>query len=148
MTSHTALAAIVLKQMTINYKLYLFGLTSIFLLTYFIYQPKRIDSKEEGEEYARKRIQEVLTDTAHREYYQQRPLVDDEETAIKTVEPILFRTYGKEKILNERPYQAFKVDNYWLIKGSFPDDPDMRGGTFEIIIDSRDARVIGITHYK
>ena len=128
--------------MTINYKLYLFGLIALFLLTYFNHQPKRTYSKEEGEEYARTRIEEVLADTAPMKYYQEQYekqiLIGDEITAIKTVEPILFRNFGKEQILSERPYQAFKVDHYWLIKGSFPDVPGMKGGTFEIIIDARD----------
>jgi hypothetical protein len=129
-----------------------FGLIAILLLTYFNHQAKTTYRKEEGEEYARTRIEEVLTDTVHMKYYQEKfekqVLIDDAATAIKTVEPILFRKYGKEKILDERPYQAFRVDNYWLIKGSFPHDPGMKGGTFEIIIDSRDARVIRVLHYK
>jgi hypothetical protein len=107
---------------------------------------KRLYDQVEGEAYARKRLVEVLADTIRPHYGRQ--ILLDKELVIKIVEPILFETYGRETILDERPYQACKVDNYWLVKGSTPDDPDFRGGAFEIIIDSRDARILRMVHYK
>ena len=124
------------------------GLLLLIALMTLGCQRKRLYDRAEGEAYARKRIQQVLMDTTYSPSNSQENLVSTSELAIAIVEPILFVTYGQKQILNEKPYQAFKVDNYWLIRGSVPDDPDFRGGAFEIIIDSRNARVVRMVHYK
>lgn len=126
----------------------IFGLLLFLVLLIAGCQRKRLYDKTEGETYARKRIQEVLADTIYAHDRGQQILVNNGELAIKIVEPILFDKYGEEMILDEKPYQAFKVDNYWLVRGSTPDDPNFEGGAFEIIIDSRDARVVRVIHYK
>ena len=138
--------------MKVNDKLFLVGLIATFLITYFMHQPRRLYDDQEGKEYARKRIEEAFPDTSYRAFYEQtgetQTLVTSAEVAMKVVEPIVLAKYGSETISFERPFQAFKVDNFWLVKGTFPDDPDLRGGTFEVILDARDARVIRIVHYK
>jgi hypothetical protein len=40
-------------------------------------------------------------------------LVPDKETAIKVAEVILFRVYGEEDIVTQRPYKVKKEDDIW-----------------------------------
>jgi hypothetical protein len=73
-------------------------------------------------------------------------LIKNRDLAVKIAEPILFDIYGKVNIVKQRPYEMFLIDNYWVISGSLP--LKSLGGTFLIIIDSRDAKIIRITHGK
>lgn len=74
------------------------------------------------------------------------PIIKDSLTAIKIAEPILFNIYGKKDIMKERPYEVYLVKNFWVISGTLP--KGYLGGTFLIIIDSRNCKVIEITHGK
>jgi hypothetical protein len=74
-------------------------------------------------------------------------LIPDEETAINIAEPILFKIYGKSKIIKERPYKIGYTNKYWVIIGSLP-KYITKGGTFEIIINSGNAEIINVTHGK
>ncbi|WP_394698955.1 NTF2 fold immunity protein [uncultured Bacteroides sp.] len=56
-------------------------------------------------------------------------------------------SYGKQEIVQERPYKIGLIKNYWVITGSFK-DYNKTGGTFEIVIDANDGAVKGITHEK
>ena len=97
-----------------------------------------------GEESARRSLQQVLSDSTAR-----RPpslLIPDEKTATGVAEAVLFKVYGEEEIKDERPYETFLIDGYWVIRGTIPLGYD--GGGFEIIMDSKDGRVIHLTHYK
>ncbi|HNI44451.1 MAG TPA: YbbC/YhhH family protein, partial [Chitinophagales bacterium] len=73
-------------------------------------------------------------------------IIKDSLTAINVAEPILFSIYGKDNITKQRPYEVYFKDNYWLITGTLPSG--WKGGTFLIIIDSRDCKVIRISHGK
>jgi hypothetical protein len=73
-------------------------------------------------------------------------VIPDKQTAIAIVEPILFKIYGKDQILGEKPYNANLVDGYWIINGSLP--KGWIGGVFLIILSSTDARVIKLIHGK
>ncbi|MEN2489519.1 YbbC/YhhH family protein [Flavobacterium sp. B11] len=73
-------------------------------------------------------------------------VIKDSVTAIKIVEPILFDIYGKEKIEKQRPYEIYLLKNYWVISGTLPEN--YVGGTFLIIIDARNSKIIKITHGK
>ena len=136
--------------MNVNYKLYIFGLVLIIGLTvtvYYFKTPRRVGLSAD---FAEKRVKEVLMDTSRRSWTKYEPgriLITTSETAIKIAEPILFEIYGEEEILSERPYGVHKIDHYWFVSGSLPRLYDLGGG-FEIILDSRDAKVISITHYK
>jgi len=61
-------------------------------------------------------------------------------------EPILFSIYGKGNITKQRPYEIYFIDNHWVIIGTLP--KDYLGGTFLIIIDSKDSKIIRITYGK
>lgn len=73
-------------------------------------------------------------------------LIGDKETAIAIAEPILFKAYGKDHILGEKPYNAILYNGYWILSGSLPEG--YKGGTFLIVLSAKDARVISLTHYK
>jgi hypothetical protein len=72
--------------------------------------------------------------------------VKDANTAVGVAEPILFGLYGKDHILNERPYHCYFANEHWLITGSLKQG--WLGGTFLIIINAKTGRVIKLTHGK
>ena len=59
---------------------------------------------------------------------------------------MLFSIYGKDNIIKQSPYEIYFIDNYWVIGGTLP--KEYLGGTFLIIIDSRNCKIIRITHGK
>jgi len=73
-------------------------------------------------------------------------LLPDSIIAMQVAEPILFRTYGKKNILPQRPYEVYLIDQYWVIQGTLP--RGSKGGTFLLILDARNSRVIELTHDK
>ncbi|WP_426475797.1 NTF2 fold immunity protein [Chryseobacterium balustinum] len=73
-------------------------------------------------------------------------VIPDSQTAVNVAENILFKTYGKENIIKQRPYDVNFTDGYYIINGTFP-KPTI-GGTFLIIINSQDGKVIKLTHGK
>ncbi len=77
-------------------------------------------------------------------------VIPDKQTAIAVVEPILFKIYGKEQIVGERPYVIDLVDGYWTIYGTLKELPGqiVMGGTFLIVLSAKDGRVIKLTHGK
>jgi hypothetical protein len=77
-------------------------------------------------------------------------ILDREEKAIKFAETILFDIYGKNGIERQRPYKIYNIDNYWVISGTFfcPEGFICFGGTFLIIFNALDCKVIRITHGK
>lgn len=100
-----------------------------------------------GKEYAEKEIYSSLTEKPqHNVIDNKTVIIKDSLTAINIAEPILFSIYGKDNITNQRPYEIYFIDNYWLITGTLP--YGWKGGTFLIIIDSRNSKVIKITHGK
>lgn len=74
-------------------------------------------------------------------------LVTKEETAVKIAESVLFESYGKDKIEDERPYKVtIENDSIWHLEGTFWSVGF--GGVFEIDISARDGRVIEMIHGK
>jgi hypothetical protein len=73
-------------------------------------------------------------------------IINSSVTAMAVAEPILFDIYGKENIIRQKPYNLYHIRNYWIMEGSLPEG--FLGGTFQIIIDDRDCKVIEITHGK
>lgn len=100
-----------------------------------------------GEEYAKKILSESLADTSnHNLITSTRLVLKNNDLAIQVAEPILFSIYGKRNIRNEKPYESYLINNYWIIKGTLP--KDYVGGTFLIILDARDSKIIRLTHGK
>lgn len=96
--------------------------------------------KEESLSY----LQECLNDTTNIELMKAE-LIPDEEAAVNIAEAYLFKIYGKSTIVRERPYKIRRVNGYWVIIGSLPWYYS-KGGTFEIIIKSKDGTIMRISH--
>jgi hypothetical protein len=73
-------------------------------------------------------------------------LLTTQALAIAVAEPILFHIYGKSTVISERPYESYLLHGFWYIAGTLPED--YVGGTFEIILDAKDGRVIFLSHGK
>ncbi len=99
-----------------------------------------------GEKKAREYLAKALKDSTD-VLYTGNALIDNQETAIKLSEVLLFKIYGEDMIKAERPYEVHFIDGYWILKGTLPVGAD--GGTFfSIIFDSRDGRVIKLLHTR
>lgn len=70
----------------------------------------------------------------------------DKKSAVSIAEIVLFQVYGKEKIINQRPYKTYQINNFWLIEGTL--SKGKIGGVFQIIIDDRTAEIKRLTHGK
>lgn len=73
-------------------------------------------------------------------------IIKDSITAINIAEPILFSVFGKENITKQRPYKTTLIDSCWEIKGTLP--RGYVGGTFSIIINAADCKVLNLSHGK
>lgn len=73
--------------------------------------------------------------------------VPNEFIAIKIAEIILFNLYGKEEIIDQRPYNILLKDNTtWCIEGYLPQN--MLGGVVYIEIDKMTGEVLKVLHTK
>jgi NTF2 fold immunity protein len=101
-----------------------------------------------GVEVAKEELKNaLLADTTKLDILDKKELlIKNENTAISIAEPILFDIYGKSKIEDEKPYEVYLIDNYWVIRGTL--NRFSFGGTFVIIIDARNSKVLKIIHYK
>lgn len=132
------------RQMT-NIKAIFFLILLTMSLT--SYGQKKSDRLILGKSYAEQELNLALTDSVRHNVIDNKTLIiKDSLTAINIAEPILFSIYGKDNITKQRPYETYLIDNYWLITGTLP--KGWKGGTFLIIIDSRNSRIVRITHGK
>lgn len=69
-------------------------------------------------------------------------LVPDKETAIQIAEILLFRLYGKEAIIAERPYEVKEVDHIWWITGTLKGNA--MGSPHKIAISKQTAAVLHV----
>lgn len=101
----------------------------------------------EGRANAIQELKSSLTDTLqHNVIDDKQIIIKDSLTAISIAEPILYSIYGKDNIIKQRPYDVYLIDYFWVIKGTL--SQESLGGVFLIILDSRNARIIRITHEK
>jgi hypothetical protein len=124
--------------------IHLFLLLTSLTLAFNVYGQETQTLKEKN---AKEILKIALEDTTiHNVINVHTSIIKDKTTAIEVAEPILFSTYGKKNITRQRPYETYFIDNYWIINGILP--KGYRGGTFLIIIDSRDNRIVRLTHGK
>lgn len=126
-----------------------FGFIYLMIFTSFFFACEQTAAESDKQErwIIEKQLDYALRDsTGHNVIDQKRIIIQNKETAIQVAEPILFGVYGKENILAEKPYKISNSRNYWIIEGSLPDG--YKGGTFLIILDSRNGEIIKITHGK
>jgi hypothetical protein len=119
----------------------------ILLLAISINACSQNNRTELGKRHAEKELKLALSkESQHNVIDNKNVIIKDSSTAIKVVEPILFSIYRKENIESQKPYECYLIENYWVIAGTLPKDMD--GGTFLIIIDARNSKVVKITHGK
>ncbi|WCM41217.1 YbbC/YhhH family protein [Flavobacterium sp. CBA20B-1] len=100
-----------------------------------------------GKKFAQKELDLALAiEKENPNYVGVKPLIKNEEMAIQVIEPIVVGKYGKERIELQKPYEVHKIEQYYIISGTLPFGSI--GGTFVIIIDETNARVLHLTHYK
>jgi hypothetical protein len=98
-------------------------------------------------EFAKRELKLALSNKKnHNVIDNHRIIIKDSAMAIKVIEPILFGIYTEEEIKRQRPYKCVLVDNYWVVSGILQED--WVGGTFLIIMDARNGKIIKITHGK
>jgi hypothetical protein len=120
---------------------------SILLLAISINACSQNNRTELGKSHAEKELKLALSkESQHNIIDNKNVIIKDSSTAIKVVEPILFSIYRKENIESQKPYECYLIENYWVIAGTLP--KEMVGGTFLIIIDARNSKVLKITHGK
>ena len=120
---------------------------SILLLAISINACSQKNRTELGKSYAERELKLALSkESQHNVIDNKIVIIKDSLTAIKVIEPILFSIYRKENIESQKPYECYLIENYWVIAGTLPKDVD--GGTFLIIIDARNSKVLKITHGK
>ena len=71
-------------------------------------------------------------------------LVPDKETAIKIAEVVLFRLYGEEAIISQRPYKVRQEDDIWWISGTIKENEF--GSVFNIAISKQSGAVLHLKH--
>jgi len=99
------------------------------------------------EEFVKAELERSLADTTlHNSIDKKREIIEDKETAVSIAEKILFSGYGQKNIEQQRPYEVYKIKSYWIVSGTLP--KGSKGGTFFIIMDARDSRVVRLTHGK
>ncbi|MDF7811742.1 YbbC/YhhH family protein [Hymenobacter sp. YC55] len=100
-----------------------------------------------GRQLAVQALQEALKNPLKpvAEQSKSKPLPDS-ISALRAAEPILFHAYGKQQVLEQKPYEVYLVNQYWVIIGTLSENVD--GGTFRIILDSRNSQIVELTHGK
>ena len=125
------------------------NLKIIILLSIFISQTSCGQSKQNrnklGLEYAKSELKEALSNKTQKQILVDK-VINDKETAITISETILFKIYGKDNIIKQRPYEINQIDNYWILSGTLPEN--MLGGTFLIILNSTNGQIIKLIHGK
>lgn len=119
-------------------------ITTLLLLTVTLVSFSQIDSSRAylGQDVAKKRLSEALANPDNYDGWN-KAIVNQEE-AIERSEYVAFKKFGKKQIIEQRPYEVHYIDDYWIISGTLPIDYD--GGTFVIIINSKDGRIIRLYH--
>jgi hypothetical protein len=98
-----------------------------------------------GSEYAKLELEGFLRDSTTN-LFRGKVLINSKEELILFAEPLLFKIYGKENIVSERPYEIYLFGDNWIMMGTLP--AGWLGGTFSIAINRKTCEVLGITHGK
>ena len=92
-----------------------------------------------GEKYAKSELEKTLNPKNEHNVIDNKSLIiTNKETAVKIAETILFEIYGKKNIENQKPYEIYKFENFYVILGTLP--KNSVGGTFIIIIDGTNSK--------
>ena len=121
-------------------------ISSILVFSFSCSQSKN-DRRFLGEKYAKEELDKTLNSKEGHNVIDNRTLIiKNKETAIKLAETILFDMYGKKNIESQKPYDIHRFQNYYVISGTLP--KKSIGGTFIIIIDGTNSKILKISHGK
>lgn len=67
-----------------------------------------------GIEYAKSELKEALSNKTEKQILVNK-VISDKETAEIIAETILFKIYGKDNIIKQRPYEINQIDNFWVL---------------------------------
>jgi NTF2 fold immunity protein len=139
-----------LRLLKLNYCIKMYAVTFLLLAVIYILSSCEQPTTQRsflGKTHAEEQLKLTLsTKPAHNIVDSTIILIKDSVTAIQIAEPILFSIYGREAITKQQPYECYFIDNYWLLCGTLRTDE--LGGTFLIIMDSRNGEIVRITHGK
>ncbi len=122
-------------------------LIPIFILTINLsYSQENNDHWRISKEQAKSIVNETLKDSTTHNVIGKESILTTDKKVIEFAEIILFDIYGKKNIERQKPYDIFQIDKYWLISGTL--SKGIIGGTFMMIIDSRNYKIIRLTHGK
>jgi hypothetical protein len=100
-----------------------------------------------GEKYAKEELDEALAKKGvYNVIGQDGLIIKNGNSAVKIAESILFDIFGKSNIEEQKPYEKYLINNYWVVLGTL--SKRSKGGTFLIIIDAKNAEVLKISHGK
>ena len=99
-----------------------------------------------GKDFAKKEIKKLTNDSSQYNSINKKLLLANKKSAINFADSVLFKEYGKENILGEKPYEIYLIDNYWWIKGTML--KQSVGGTCKLVVNAVDKKVIWINHQK
>lgn len=95
-------------------------------------------------EFSKKEIERYLNEPSAN-LLKDHVLINNQQDLIQIAETILFKIYGKQLIIHERPYIINLIGDYWIMEGTLHAE---LGGTFCIVIDRKTCEVKGISHGK
>jgi hypothetical protein len=72
--------------------------------------------------------------------------VSTPKMAAEIAEILAKNVYGAAEIEKQKPYLVSKQGRQWIIRGSFPQNPAMKGGSFEVRLSAADGRVLRMIH--
>jgi hypothetical protein len=72
--------------------------------------------------------------------------VPDAATAVSIAKAVALPIYGDEVISEQEPLVATKRDGLWTVQGTLP--PGYLGGVLKVVLDSRDSRILSVSHGK
>lgn len=80
-------------------------------------------------------------------YNKPKGIIPNPDVAVYIAEKILIPTYDSVSIITQRPYKVKLLNKYiWCIRGQ--KNSNSEGGTFSILINKNDGRIISISHGK
>jgi hypothetical protein len=74
--------------------------------------------------------------------------VSTPKMAAEIAEILAKNVYGAAQIEKQKPYLVTRKGSQWIVRGSFPSNPGLKGGVFEVRLSASDGRVLRMIHGK
>ena len=126
---------------------YLIGLFICVVSTYSFGQSKKDTTEVKIDKYVNNIIvKRYLSDSAYNSKRPTSRVLTDKNLALKRALDLAIKIYGKRDIKRERPYMVDFINDFYIVRGSLK--KGWVGGTFLVIIDSRNDSIVTVTHGK